>query len=97
MSQRTVNDNSFTIDFLFSNNTLELNSTSLVDMFNNKADVRVENAMDSVGSVWFTCNSSIDPTYPTSQGGLGSTGLWVKVGTISLSTTKTLYIYERQT
>ena len=96
MSQQTVNDNAFTIDFLFSNSTMELDSTSLVEMFSNKADVRIENALDSVGSIWFTTNSSIDPTSSTDKGGLDSSGDWERIGTIKLSDTKTIYVYERQ-
>ena len=96
MSQQTVNSSAFTIDFLFSNSTLELDSTSLVEMFNNKADVRIENCIDSVGSIWFTTQSGINPTYSTDEGGIGSSGLWEKIGSIVLSDTKTLYIYERQ-
>ena len=95
MSQ-TVNSNAFTIDFLFSNSTMELESTSLVEMFNNKADVRIENSIDGVGSIWFTTDSSINPTSSVSEGGLESTGNWEKIGSIKLSDTKTLYVYERQ-
>ena len=94
MSQQTVNSDTFTIDFLFSNSTLELDSTSLVEMLNNKADVKVESAVDGVGSVWFTFDSSITPKSSTSEGGLGSSGSWDPVGTIAVGS-KTLYVYQR--
>ena len=94
MSQQTVNSDAFTIDFLFSNSTLELDSTSLVEMLNNKADVKVESAVDGVGSVWFTFDSTITPQSSTDNGGLGSTGLWELVGTIAVGS-KSLYVYER--
>ena len=97
MSQRTVNSDTFTVDFLFSDSTLELESTSLVEMFKNKADVRVENSLDSPGSVRFTFQSGVTPNSSTDDGGLGSTGYWGDgpVGTIDVGSKK-LYIYERQ-
>ena len=91
-----MNSDTFTVDFQFSNSTLELDSTSLVEMFNNKADVKVENAIDGIGSVWFTFQSGVTPNSSTDDGGLGSTGYWGDgpVGTIAVGS-KTLYVYQR--
>ena len=95
MSQQTVNSDTFTIDFLFSNSTLELDSTSLVETLNNKADVRIESAVDGVNAIWITGDPNITPRSSTSEGGLGSSGLWDKIGEISLGD-RTLYVYERE-
>ena len=88
--QRTVTDNTVEVIFEFSDATINVGDSNMDDILGQKVDKK---AVDGLGKVWFTTNSSISPMDSVDNGGMGSTNVWDQIGDIQVGS-KTVYVWE---
>ena len=86
----TVDDNGVEVIFEFENATIQVGDSNIDTLLGAKADKK---AIDSQGKVWFTTDANASPNTALDSGGMGSTYVWTKIGTIALGE-KTLYVWE---